>query len=82
MTSLGTFGEGVILVILAIAAAVLSQLLKIDWLLTAVAPALLVIALSYISGGAAGKAQMLSKLIRNGLVSEKLTTHSLRRWVK
>ncbi len=69
MTPLGTFIEGLCVIVLAIVCAILSKLLDIPWLLTA-APILFAIALTYVGGGAAGKAQMFATLKRLGLLDE------------
>jgi len=55
MTTLGTFLEGIILIALAIACAVLSKLFAIDWLLTMAAPGLFTAGLAYAVGGAVGR---------------------------
>ncbi len=66
MTQAGTFYEGLIFIVLAIAVAVLSNMLKIPWLMT-IAPVLFALGLGYAGGGAAGKAQMMSQLKKLGL---------------
>ena len=96
MTGLGTFNEGLILIAVAIAAAVLGSMLKIPWL-TTIAPLLFAAGIAYVGGGSAGKAQMLALLRRKGLVEPRMTVYSeaddravqvqvttanLRKWVK
>ncbi len=68
MTQLGTFWQGIIVVIIAIACAVLGQVLKVPALMT-VATSLFAIALVYIGGGAAGKTEMLARLKRMGFLA-------------
>ena len=77
MTNLGTFWEGVILIVLAMTAAVVEPVVKVDWLMTAVAPGLLAIGVAYITGGSAGKAQMLGKLKRGGFINKTLTMRQI-----
>jgi len=55
MTTLGTFGEGIVLIILAMVCAVLSKVFAIDWLLTMAAPGLFTAGLAYAVGGAVGR---------------------------
>ena len=61
MTSIGTFYEGLIIIVLAIAAAVLSTILNIPWLMT-IAPVLFALGIAYMGGGSAGKTEAIRKL--------------------
>ncbi len=61
---MSTFLEGMVLIVVAIVAAILSHLLGIDWLAT-IAPVLFAAGIAYASGGAAGKAQLKSELRRD-----------------
>ena len=67
MTNLGTFWEGLIVVVLAIAVAIVSSTLGIPWLMT-IAPVLFALGLAYMGGGSAGKSEAIRKLTSNGLV--------------
>ena len=70
MKQIGTFWQGFAVVLLSLAAAVLSEILKIAWLMT-IAPVLFAIGLTYIGGGAAGKAEAVFKLTRAGVIHER-----------
>jgi hypothetical protein len=54
---LGTFLEGIILIVLAIGCAVLAKIFAVDWLLTMAAPGLFTAGLAYAVGGAVAKRQ-------------------------
>ena len=71
MTQLGTFWEGFVLIVAAIAVAMLGSMLKIPWLGT-IAPMLLAAGLAYVGGGAAGKLQTIRALRAHTLMPDRL----------
>ena len=81
MTSVGTFYEGLIIIVLAIAVAVLSTVLKIPWLMT-IAPVLFALGLAYMGGGSAGKTEAIRKLTIAGFGTRTVDRNYLSKIVR